>query len=384
MNENTLYSVALSVSAEPVKKGIYLFVERGASPQEAYTEAITADALNTQTFITERYSTIAIKAAEEIVKACTRERIDIIDFWHEEYPALLREIRYPPLVLYRKGRPPVDKCFSIVGTRNTDPHAQKIATIFAGALARRGFTIVSGMALGIDRAAHTGALDSGGSTIGVLANGIDVVYPLKNADLVERIASSEGSCLFSEYPPGIIAGKWTFVRRNRIISGMSRGTLVVKAGAKSGALITARYALEQDREVFACPGLALDAGYAGCHNLIRAGAILAASPEDILSDMNIPIAPTETITDDFAGEMMEGISYLFGENNRNTAAHSPAHRFSPDSLEQRILEHARPSCNIDELIRKLGEGASIVNEKITLLEIEGLLEKSGTTVRPRA
>lgn len=384
MNENTFYAVALSVSSEPVKKGIYLTVERGASPKESYIEANAVDALTTQTFITERYSTVSIKAAEEIVKECERSRIEIIDFWHEEYPSVLREIRYPPLVLYRKGRPLVAKCFSIVGTRSADPHSQKIASIFSAALARRGFTIVSGMALGIDREVHTGALDAGGNTIGVLANGIDVVYPLQNADLFDRIVSMEGSCLFSEYPPGIIAGKWTFVRRNRIISGMSCGTLVVKAAAKSGALITARYALEQDREVFACPGPALDVGYAGCHNLIRAGAMLAASPDDILSEMNIPIASPETRKDDIAGEMLEGISYLFGENSKKSSSYSSTRQFVPGSLEQRILEHAHPSCNIDELIRKLGEAAALIHEKITLLEIEGLLEKSGTTVRLRA
>lgn len=384
MNENTLYAVALSVSAEPVKKGIYLPVERGASAKETYLEAAIGDPLATQTFITERYSTIALRAAEEIVKACEHTRIEIIDFWHEEYPKLLREIRYPPLALYRKGRPLAEKCFSIVGTRSAESHAQKTAGIFAGALARRGFTIVSGMALGIDRAAHSGALDADGCTIGVLANGIDVVYPLQNADLFERISSSEGSCLFSEYPPGIIAGKWTFVRRNRIISGISSGTLVVKAGMKSGALITARYALEQGRDVFACPGPALDAAYAGCHNLIRSGAVLAASPDDIFSEMNIAVVSAETGKDSINGEMLEGISYLFGEGESNTATHSSVGRFAPGSLEQRILEHAHPSCNIDELIRKLGEGASLVHEKITLLEIEGLLEKSGTTVRPRA
>ncbi len=383
MNDTTLYAVALSVSAEPVKKGIYLPVERGASAQETYDEVSINDIPSTQTFITERYSTVAIKAAEEIVKACERMRIEIIDFWHEDYPKLLREIRYPPLVLYRKGSSSFSKFFSIVGTRNADPHAQKTAGIFAGALSRRGFVIVSGMALGIDRAAHSGALDAGGCTIGVLANGIDVVYPLQNSDLFERISFSEGSCLFSEYPPGIIAGKWTFVRRNRIISGMSAGTLVVKAGEKSGALITARYALEQGRDVFACPGPALDSGYAGCHGLLRSGAVLAASPDDILLEMNIPIVSAESRKDEIVSEMLEGISYLFSEGD-NAASQKAARRFAPDSLEQKILDFAHQSCNIDELIRKLGEAAALVHEKITLLEIEGLLEKSGTTVRSRA
>lgn len=384
MNEHTLYAVALSVSAEPVKKGIYLLVERGASAKESYEEINAADTLSTQAFITERYSTVAIKAAEEIIKECERTRIEIIDFWDDDYPKLLREIRYPPLALFRRGRPLAAKYFSIVGTRNAEGHAQKTAGIFAQALARRGFTIVSGMALGIDRAAHLGALDARGATIGVLANGIDVVYPLQNADLFDRISSSEGSCLFSEYPPGIIAGKWTFVRRNRIISGISSGTLVVKAAAKSGALITARYALEQGRDVFACPGPALDTGYAGCHNLIRSGAILAAQPDDIFAEMNIPSDRMQRDHDALANEMIEGISYLFDDGEQNAHARSSLRQFAPGSLEQRILENAHPSCNIDELIRKLGEGASVVHEKITLLEIEGLLEKTGTTVRLRA
>ncbi len=384
MTTHTLYAVALAIASEPVKKGIYVPVERGANAEECFRESNSGEPLSTQTFITERYSIIAVKAAEDIIKECERSRIDIIDFWHEEYPALLREIRYPPLVLYRRGKPLLSKCFSIVGTRDADAHSQKIANIFAASLARRGFTIVSGMALGIDRAAHVGALEAGGATIGVLANGIDVVYPLQNSDLFDRIAESESSCLFSEYPPGIIAGKWTFVRRNRIISGISCATLVVKAGGKSGALITARYALEQGRDVFACPGPALDTGFAGCHRLIRSGAALASCPEDIFTELNLPHQKEEHIhQNELSDEMLDGISYLFRENSAKEDGEL-SNNIPSDPLKRKILETARPSCRIDELIRKLGEPAALIHEKITLLEIEGLLEKQGTTVRIRS
>ncbi|MCX7679061.1 MAG: DNA-processing protein DprA [Spirochaetes bacterium] len=380
MNDRAIFAIALAIASEPVRRGIYRLVEQGLSAEEIFRETNAKEPLATQPFISELYSTSAIKAAEKIARECEQRRIDIIDFWHGCYPPLLREIRYPPLVLYRKGISRIENCFSIVGTRNADVHAIKVANIFAASLARGGFTIVSGMALGIDTSAHIGALDAGGATIGVLANGIDVMYPLQNRDLFDRIVSSEGSCLFSEYPPRVVAGKWTFVRRNRIISGISRGTLVVKAGAKSGALITARYALEQGREVFACPGTALDEGYEGCHALIRAGAVLAATPDDIFKELHLPIAKDFTEAQRLiAHEMVEGMSYLYKNERDRKLSNSTIH-FPPDSIEQKILEYASPSCDIDELIRKLGFDVAVVNEKITYLEIEGLIEKRGTTI----
>lgn len=382
MTKSTLCAIALSIASEPVKRGIYVHLEEGACAEEIFYKASLVGDLITQPFIAEKYSHVAIRAAEEIVRECERTQIAVIDFWHNEYPPLLREIRYPPLVLYRKGKPRSANFFSIVGTRHADSQAVKITKIFSSALARHGFTIVSGMALGIDKAAHVGALDGGGATVGILANGIDIIYPLQNHDLFQRIAQTEGSCLFSEYPPHIVAGKWTFVRRNRIISGMSKGTLVVKAGEKSGALITARYALEQGREVFACPGSALDDGYAGCHRLIKAGAVLASTPDDILKEMNVPALHRKELFAQISDEMVEGMKYLFEGEDRwqKTGA---IQQYPPDSIERKILDFATRSCNIDELIRKLDVDAALVNEKITLLEIEGLVEKQGTTLRTR-
>ena len=181
---------------------------------------------------------------------------------------------------------------AVVGTRKSDPKSALIARRISHDLSSQGFTVVSGMAVGIDREAHLGALDAGGKTVGVLANGIDIIYPWPNRDLYQAHRSTPGSALVSEYPPGIyVAGQWTFVRRNRIISGLCAGTVVVKAGERSGALITARHAVEQNREVFACAGNSFDEEYAGCHRLVRSGAVLVSSSQDILAELDADPAP---------------------------------------------------------------------------------------------
>lgn len=366
------YSLALSVMSAPGQRGLWDLAGR-MGPEELYDRIILKTAPSTQDFIAVRYPSVPLDAASRILDACLTKGVDIIDLWHPDYPPLLREIQNPPLVLFLRGKIPAGEFISIVGTRASDAQSARTARRFAAELASAGFIIASGMAMGIDREAHLGALGAGGRTVGVLANGIDIAYPAMNRDLFSSIAASQESCLVSEYPPGIMAGKWTFVRRNRIISGLSRGTLVVKAGEKSGALITARYAAEQGREVFACPGPALDAGYAGCHGLIKSGAALASNPADVLAELGITVQATGAAS---GGGPAAG-NNAPGAGRTNSVAGTA---YAEGSLERNIINRISSSTVIDEIIRALGVPAGEVHRALNLLEIEGVITKIGTCV----
>lgn len=200
------------------------------------------------------------------------------------YPRLLGEIPDAPEKLYLKGAfEPAEICFAIVGTRKPTSYGQKAAQYFSQALVQAGFTVVSGLALGIDTCAHRAALEAGGRTIAVLGCGINSIYPEENRRLGEAIAKQ--GAVISEFEPDEPAYPGNFPRRNRIISGLSVGVLVVEAAAKSGALITASFAAEQNREVFALPGPIHSPMSRGPHQLIQEGAKLVTSPEDILEEL---------------------------------------------------------------------------------------------------
>ena len=203
----------------------------------------------------------------------------------EEYPLLLGKIPDPPIGLYKRGDLSLKgvRCISIVGTRRPTLYGQRIAKKVAGRLARAGFCIVSGLARGVDAAAHEGALELGGKTVGVLGCGIDIVYPPENKDLYERMMR-EGAIL-SEFPLGRPADRQTFPMRNRIVAGMCEAVIVVESARKGGSLITARMAGEQGRNVYAFPGRVDQETSAGCHELIRDGAGLVTCAEDILEDL---------------------------------------------------------------------------------------------------
>ncbi|MBN2483361.1 MAG: DNA-processing protein DprA [Candidatus Omnitrophica bacterium] len=210
--------------------------------------------------------------------------VQIIDFYSEEYPQLLREIPHPPVVLYVQGSPAVISklCIGIVGTRLPTFYGIEMAKKFSYALASLGLIVVSGLARGIDTAAHLGAL-AGGDTIAVLGCGLNYRYPKENESLAARI--SERGAVISEFALEERPRREYFPRRNRIISGVSRGVLVVQAADRSGALITARYALEQNREVFALPGDVNSSKSRGTNKLIKQGAKLVDSVEDILQEL---------------------------------------------------------------------------------------------------
>ncbi|MAZ44151.1 MAG: DNA-protecting protein DprA [Legionellales bacterium] len=209
----------------------------------------------------------------------------IISIWDKQYPKALREILDPPLALYMVGTPCLERsALAVVGARQASPQGVKQAYDYARALAAEKLSIISGLAVGIDAAAHQGALSYPGHTVGVLAHGLHQMYPKANLRLARQMIEA-GGAIVSEYGVGVKPERWQFVRRNRIISGLSLGVLVVEASEKSGSLTTARYALEQGREVFALPGPVDHSLSSGCHALIREGAVLVGQPKHITQEL---------------------------------------------------------------------------------------------------
>jgi DNA processing protein len=208
----------------------------------------------------------------------------LMTYWDPDYPELLRAIHDPPVVLFLKG--PLDWTafigIAVVGTRFPSSYGRQVAESISQELSRRGITVVSGMARGVDTAAHRGALIGSGSTVAVMGSGLDIVYPPENRKVYLEII--EKGAVVSEFPMGAAPEAPHFPRRNRIISGLCRGTVVVEAGNKSGALLTSELALEQNREVFAVPGSILSPKSTGTNRLIRDGAKLVSTVEDILSE----------------------------------------------------------------------------------------------------
>jgi len=224
------------------------------------------------------------------------DKIQTIKKSSRNYPEILKEISDAPKQLYVRGNLPKDHNlnFAIVGTRAASDYGRTLTFKIAKELAELGFNIVSGLALGIDTQAHLGALEGKGRTTAVMGSAIDdnSIYPSENLNLVKKIISS-GGAVISEYEPGTKSEIWFFPERNRIISGLSRGVLVVEAPEKSGALITARVALEQNREVFAIPGSIFSKNSIGTNNLIKSGAKMVTTVDDILEELNLTELKTE-------------------------------------------------------------------------------------------
>lgn len=233
---------------------------------------------------TESFAEKQIKKAEEL-------KVRIISFWDEEFPELLKQIYDPPVLLYVKGNfSENDKyALSIIGTRNPTHYGKIITEKLTTSLAEKGITIISGMAYGIDSIAHSHALKAGSRTLAVVGTGLDITYPSGNQKLSLEIA--ENGALISEFPFGTKPDRQNFPRRNRIVSGLSHGVIVVEAGIKSGALITASMAIEQNREVFAVPGNINSPQSVGPNALIKQGACLVISAEDILGELSPKLDP---------------------------------------------------------------------------------------------
>ena len=262
-----------------------------------------------------------------------------------DYPKALLEIADPPPLLYAKGNLALLNKLSIaiVGSRNASVQGEKNAEAFAQGLAEHGLCIVSGLALGIDGAAHRGALKAKGDTIAVVGTGLDMVYPAQHRDLAHQIASS--GLIISEFPLGTLSKPQNFPRRNRLISGLSLGCLVVEANLKSGSQITARLSAEQGREVFAIPGSIHSPLAKGCHQLIKQGAKLVDSLQDIVEELNLSKA----------------VSAPVAEEN------------SPTNQDQQMLLDAMAydAISIETLVQLTGLTVSTLSSMLTLLELEG-------------
>jgi DNA processing protein len=271
----------------------------------------------------------------------------VITLADETYPKLLLEISDPPALLYVRGRVELlqRSALAVVGSRNATQQGTANAEAFARTLSESGLTIVSGLALGIDAAAHRGGLQGRGSTIAVLGTGIDIIYPQRNAALAADIAKQ--GLLLSEFPLGTAPAAQNFPRRNRLISGLAGGCLVVEAAVASGSLITARAAAEQGREVFAVPGSIHSPLAKGCHALIKSGAKLVESAEDVLSELS--------------GFRPSGYAST-RETGRATAANA----------DSGLLAHmGHDPVDVDSLCSRAGLSAEQVSSELLRLELDG-------------
>lgn len=279
------------------------------------------------------------------------QKISIND---EDYPKLLKEIKDLPKILYYRGILPraMEICFAIVGTRRCSDYGKEIAFSIAKDLANVGITIVSGMAKGIDTFSHQGALEAGGRTIAVLGTGLDTksIYPQENLKLAKKILENNG-CLISEYPPGTPGLKQNFPQRNRIISGISLGVLIVEAKLNSGALITANWAKRQKKKIFAVPGSIYSSNSKGVHWLIKKGAKLIEDAQDILKEFNLE----KTIK---------------------------KQKTKGNNLEQNLILHCLKSgsLSIDKIIEKTKLPVQTISANLNLLEFEGKIKDLGGNI----
>lgn len=285
----------------------------------------------------------------------------LITWSDPEYPALLREIPDPPLVLFFRGRTTAlsAPAMAIVGSRNCTPHGARDAESFAAAIASQGYAIVSGLAAGIDTAAHHGALRRNGRTIAVMGTGPDIIYPATNRALAERIV--ECGVLLTEFAPGTAALPGNFPRRNRLISGLSRGVLVVEAAARSGSLITARFANDQGRDVFAVPGSIHSPHSKGCHDLIRQGAVLAESAQDVLREFGHDV-PLEFPAPDSTGDLRAAGSPLLEALGQATLSAEELCECSGMPVSQVLADLAR--LQLEGRIVPAGGGRYQVNQPV--------------------
>jgi DNA processing protein len=336
-------------------------VEHFGSPENVFSAALTAleetgiQAVSAQSIVIGKSTELA---REELARASAAS-VSLVSLEDPAYPPRLKEIYDPPLILYVRGptelltRPGL----AVVGTRHPTPYGSGMAERLACDLAAQGLVIISGMARGVDTAGHRGAISAKGKTVAVFGTGVDVIYPKENSRLSEQILAF-GGALISEFPLGTFAAPQNFPIRNRIISGMSLGVLVVEAAEYSGTRITARMALEQNRDVFAVPGNVTNKNAWGPNTLIKQGAKLVATWEDVWEEL-----PTEVRL------------ALTPAPSSESSDSSPASLFPDDGLpphEKRILSllKADEATHIDELIEKLESQMSSSELFAALFELE--------------
>lgn len=285
------------------------------------------------------------------------------------YPALLKRIRTAPPVLFALGNPDLlnDPQIGMVGSRNPTQGGKENARAFAAHFATNGLTVTSGLAVGIDAHSHEAALEAGGHTIAVVGNGLDIIYPLRNRKLAERITAQ--GCIVSEFPIGIPAHPQHFPRRNRIISGMSFGVLIVEAALQSGTLVTARHAMEQGREVFAIPGSIHNPLARGCHHLIRQGAKLVETANDILEEIS-PQLNVWLQQDKFPTTVQGKGLQTTGHALPDSDTFDPEYAQVLDALGYEPLP-------IDQIILNTGLTAEAVSSILLMLELHNLVAACG-------
>jgi DNA processing protein len=321
-------------------RGDYAKLKKALAEHQSWTKAYN-----------ELHPAINIDAEFEQLKI---QHIHLILEGEKDFPALLTEIPWKPHALYYKGNLPDNKKTSvaIVGTRKATAQGLQYAAQFAKALAGSGLQIISGLALGMDTAAHQATLEARGKTFAVLANGLDDVYPKQNKRLADEILKSGGG-LISEYPPKTPSLPRFFLERNRIVSGLSKGTLIIEAPERSGTLATARFATEQNREVFVIPGLINHINYKGSNKLIQTGAMLTTQPEDILRGLGIDIKETKD----------REIEKL--DKNQQIVLNALAQAAAP--------------LHIDVIVEKTNLEHHIVHEALAQLSIEGRVSEMADT-----
>ena len=289
---------------------------------------------------------------EDEYEKLLRQKIQTIILGEDPYPPLLREIPDPPAILYIRGelRPRDQNGIAIVGSRKFTPYGKQAASDLARDLTRAGLTINSGLALGIDAIAHHAALEHAGRTVAVLASGVDGIYPANNRMLAEKIIAGQGAVI-SELPLGTPPLKHHFPTRNRIIAGLSLGTVAVEAATDSGALITAAHALEQNRQVFAVPGSIYSPSSAGPNNLIKMGAKPVMSVKDVLEELNLNELIAETLQEE-----------VLGDNDE----------------EQKILQSlSRQPRHFDEIAKLTGLPSPTIAAQLTIMEMKGKVRNLG-------
>lgn len=299
---------------------------------------------------------------------------------HPDFPAMLSEIPDPPAILWAQGDTSTLKHpgLAVVGSRHPTAEGAANARAFAQDLAQRGFCITSGMALGVDAEAQRAALDAGGASIAVLATGIDVIYPARHRELYQRLGRSPGGLLLAEHPPGTRAHPAFFPRRNRIVTGLALGTLVVEAAEKSGSLVSARLTLEQGRELFALPASIHNAQARGCLQLLRTGATLVRESDDIVAELS-----------QWAGHYPSCQPPVPSDEAQPRSA-SPVAHAPTEPLDARVDEpvdalldvlSATPT-PIDALVQQAGLTVAECQQRLLMLELDGLVaQQPGGWVR---
>lgn len=284
----------------------------------------------------------------------------------DDFPILLREIGAAPAAVFVDGDPALlwSAQIAVVGARNASVAGLANAKAFARAFAASGFSVTSGLAEGVDGVAHAAALDAGGKTVAVLGTGIDLVYPRRHAGLAARIVGN--GALVSEFPPGTAGRPNHFPRRNRIISGLSLGTLVVEAGLRSGSLTTARHAAEQGREVFALPGSIHNPMAHGCHRLIRDGAKLVETAQEVIEDLH---AIGNVLAGGLRARLAVGQPEATVDHETSASARDPAYRRLLAALEELPVA-------LDELVSRTQLAPAALSSMLLMLELDGLVVAS--------